>query len=500
MSSRKRWSVAQIPYEAVFARDNVSPLCIELTEQQIALLLSQTGYLYWGTRYVTETGDKLTDEQLEVIKKAASTLEAILASAEGCAVYTIELVDCSLVLKSDGVAISTVDLSACLAPPVHMAFDRSNCRMMYTQGNIYSPYTGGDWISVIDFDIDALKSCLNPPQQPPKAELVDLVICDIATGTADLMLKDIAYVLQSTLDGLGTFPYPLALEILDAYALNFDFRRVWSDLGLAGYIVAAPIPDQPMIDTLASLEAKVKLAQHFYCSMSLDVDGNIFFNYDIWRLRVTDDFFSVNTADAVLAYVTQNVDGDLMRSYFFAASISPDYLGSDCSEIDCFALGDCASYSDPMDIGLGAQTRPLSATHDYAANGGQTGTLTYGQGVTGGYAMACDYSGSANFTGGFFVDLGLECTVESATVQYKHLFASSNYPTGVDVDYYGEDGTLRHHFHDPVNSPDAQLAYRTTGYAVAVANVRYIAFLGSSSKFSGTIAATYLANPVVEVS
>lgn len=501
----KRTKRELIPYEAVFDRDNVNPLCVELTEQQIALLLSQTGYLYWSKRYVTETGLDLNAEQREVIQKAAAALESILVSAEGCDMgYTIELVDCSLILKNNGVTVSEVDISACISPPIHIAYDAANCRLMYTQGDIYSPYEGGDWISVLDWDVAALLQCVSPEQQPPKAALLDAEICDIAWGTAEQVLRDVLYIQQYVFDATSGAPYTWAIDLLaDA---SFLARQWWGTIGdiataigLANWIYLAPVPDQPMLDTYASLEAKTLLATYFYCSMSTDGEGNIVFDGGEWNSRMQAGFFSVNVRDAVLSYVTANGAGDLLRNYFLFAAVNT--TGSDCSLLDCYALPSCADYSDDMVGGIGAQTRLFDASHAWGRDGFALASQIETLGGIGGDAIRAVHNngggGGGLWVGGFFVDLGRECDITTASFMWRSHRNAVGTPASIDIDYRGDDGALLKNWHLSANSLfDDQWHEYTVG---AWANVRYIVFRADSQAAIGlALNQISMCNPVVD--
>lgn len=496
-----------IPYEEIFDRDNTLPLCVELTEQQIALLLSQTGYLFWAKRYITDTGLPLSDEQREVIEKAASALENVLVSAEGCDMgYTLELVDCELVLKNNGVIVSQVDIAACVSPPIHIGFDVANCRLMYTQGDINSPYAGGDWISVIDWNIENFKQCLLPSQQPPKPELVAAEVCDIAWGAAEQVLRDVLYIQQYVFDATSGAPYTWAIDLIaDA---SFLARQWWgtigdiaSAIGLANWIYLAPVPDQGMLDTYASLEAKTLLATYFYCSMSV-VEGDIVFDGAEWISRMNGGFFSVNVRDAVLSYVTANGAGDLLRNYFLFAAINT--TGTDCSAMDCYILTECLDYVDDMVGGLGARSRLFDAAHNFLADGSGNPAISQveaGGGIGLGDAVRCVTNngggGGGLWIGGFFVDLGRECDITSASVEWRNNVNAAPRNGSIDIDYYNAAGTLVKNWHAAVNAlMDGQ--WYTHG-AGSWADVRYIVYRGASQAVFGESNQISLTNPIVDV-
>lgn len=74
------WKAIQVPYESVMSKSE-EVICVGLTEQQIAALLSQTAYLHWPTRWFSDT--PFTDEQIAVIKRLAQETEAALLTACG---------------------------------------------------------------------------------------------------------------------------------------------------------------------------------------------------------------------------------------------------------------------------------------------------------------------------------------------------------------------------------------------------------------------------------
>lgn len=74
------WKAVQVPYESVMSKSE-EVICVGLTEQQIAALLSQTAYLHWPTRWSSEA--PFTDEQIAGIKRLAQETEAALLTACG---------------------------------------------------------------------------------------------------------------------------------------------------------------------------------------------------------------------------------------------------------------------------------------------------------------------------------------------------------------------------------------------------------------------------------
>jgi len=503
----KRVKRELVPYDEVFERDNETPLCLELTEQQIALLLSQTRYLYWAKRYVKDDGLPLTPEQREVILKAASALETVLASAEGCDMpYTIELNECNLELIRDGVTVSSIDLSECLAPPIHIAFDAANCRLMYTQGDIFSPYEGGDWITVLDWNMADILNCANPSQQPPKTALLEAEICDIAWGTAEQILRDVLYIQQYVFDATSGAPYNWAIDLLaDA---SFLARQWWgtigdiaSAIGIANWIALAPVPDQGMLDTYASLEAKTLLATRLYCSMSIDIDGNIAFSGTEFTERMAAGFFSVNVHDAVMSYITANGAGDLLRNYFLYAAVNT--TGSDCSLFDCYALPSCADVADDFIGGLGTQTRLFDASHAWGRGGGdQSGTLIAGGGIGGGDAIRTttnDNSGGGGiWYGGFFIDLGRECDIVGSSFNWRGTIDAIGHNTGISIDYRNAAGAIlsTSHYNAGGEFDTNWSLFGKGGYS----GIRYVVFRGDCAAFAGVDRQVLMCNPVVDVS
>lgn len=78
---KQSWKAIQIPFEQISALSDERK-CYDLSEREIAMLLSQAGYFYWSSRWSKASG--LTSGDKLLISQWAATLEAHLLGTDAC--------------------------------------------------------------------------------------------------------------------------------------------------------------------------------------------------------------------------------------------------------------------------------------------------------------------------------------------------------------------------------------------------------------------------------
>jgi len=388
------------------------------------------------------------------------------------------------------------------APPLHMGFDAANCTLKYTQGDISSPYVGGDWISVFDWNNADLKECLGlvGSVNISPDDMIDAEACNIAFGMATYLLFDVEELVQFDLDN---GPYASKLTFAGALITDggFWFGSNWNLLPpLMNWANSYTSPSTGMIDELQAPDTLTFVAQAIFCALEVD-GGTITLNRDTLntQLATYDAIIDTNASHAITEWIERAAETRLQNHFNRAAATE---TGHDCSELDCYTLATCLDYADDMQGGLGAQTRLFSDSFDFvSAMIVKASPVAAGEGIDGGDAIIGSDSNGGQYRGGFFVDLGRECTVNTATVWYRSQFDSNSYPSGVTIDFYDEDQSL---LLRRALSPNPDMSTEWRSFTAAnspptIANVRYVAFYVGSSTFAGASGQMYLANPSVDV-
>lgn len=219
------------------------------------------------------------------------------------------------------------------APPLHVGFDAANCTLKYTQGDINSPYVGGDWISVFDWNNSSLRDCLDDaplPQLPPGIEdLSD--ICKIAWGAGIYFVEDVAGIHSWDLANGPFLSKPNLLG--NIYA---DDPTTW--LTFADIFYLSPVanawttPTAPQNAILLDPVTHKRYAEAFYCSLTM-VEGQIQFNRTTFGAFVENLVNGNSIVDDALRTYKNLIRNERLQEYFIRAALEIDE--ADCAEFDC---------------------------------------------------------------------------------------------------------------------------------------------------------------------
>jgi len=387
------------------------------------------------------------------------------------------------------------------APPLHMGFDAENCRLMYTQGNIASPYDGGDWNTVFDWNIASLKDCLGliGGVEIVPDDLIESTTCNIAYGMASLLIEEVRELVQFDLDN-----GPYASKLTFAAALigdgSFWFGSNWNALPfLMNWANSYGVPSIGMIDEIEAPDTLTYIAQAIYCSLVVGGGGSISLDRDelASQLATYDTIFATDASSAIMTWIIRNTNERLQNHLNQAAATS---TGHDCADLDCYLLPTCIDYVDDMQGGLGARTRLFDASHAWARDGAAAvSSIVPTGGISGGAAVRMDDNngggGGGLWVGGLFVDLGRECTVNLTKIWYK--VATTPVNASLDVDLRNDAGGLVHSYHLSVSGV-VTTAYQSWQLSpISWAGVRYVVFRADSQGFAGAGSQILLANPEV---
>lgn len=387
------------------------------------------------------------------------------------------------------------------APPLHMAFDAANCRLMYTQGDINSPYEGGDWNTVFDWNIASLKTCLGLVGSVgiPDGSGITTARCDIAWGMASILRAEVLELVEYDLaNGPYASKFTFAVALLNDG--SFWFGSDWNYLPvLMNWAASYTSPSVGMTDEIAAADTLLMLAQAIYCSLSDTANPTLNRDELETQLNTYDAIFNTNASSALYHWITRQADERLQRILLDAAA---NTTGSDCAALDCYLLPACFDYADEMIGGLGNRTRLFDANHAWARDVGNVQSdVVSGAGISGGDAVRMVHNngggGGGLWVGGFFIDLGHECGIAGASVSYK--IDTSPVNASIDIDYRDGDGALLSNAHFSV-SGTITTSYQTAARGSYGSGVRYVVFRADSQAYAGVGSQILLANPSVDVS
>jgi len=227
-----------------------------------------------------------------------------------------------------------IDLyEVCPPPPLHIGFDAANCVLKYTQGDINSPYVGGDWISVFDWTIPDLRDCLGLAGNPNPPTGVELIsdMCRIAWGAGQYFVGDVSFIHAWD---LANGPFMSKPNLLG----NIYAEGALSWLTLADVFRLSPVaaawdtPTAGQQDILDAPQTTKRYAEAFYCSLSV-VEGVIRFNKTIFNAFIDNLITGNSIVDDAMRTYASLIANERMNEYFAKAAL--EITDADCLEFDC---------------------------------------------------------------------------------------------------------------------------------------------------------------------
>lgn len=225
------------------------------------------------------------------------------------------------------------------APPVHFGFDSANCNLKYTQGDIYSPYTGegSEWITVFDWNNTDLRECLGLVGDVtfPPVDGVDADMCNLAWAMSRYVIDDLRALMMYRLSLTGTW---LAPGVASSLIMSGDYPQydwLWF-LTLTDVFSALGEPVAGDLTILDNYQTECLLAESIYNALS-EVSGTITLNAIAWDNNVEILTFGSTPVTAMVKkwvdIMKQTTSASVVQQYLTRASVAGN-TGEDCT-FDC---------------------------------------------------------------------------------------------------------------------------------------------------------------------
>lgn len=337
----------------------------------------------------------------------------------------------------------------------------------------FEQFFAGEWIAPTgDYTV--------PPVPEREESTPDERRCAAAANAANVLKQVYEQVTDLAAEGAGV------AEVILAVA-SFLTAEIGLWLGLA-FAAFAPI----MIALIGAFvaiavymtadlwdEAFNDLLKCLLYNCSSNDGDTVHFNIDCFNrdYAATVDLFSLDGLNQLRLFGQVS----FMLSIIGADGLDAAGGTTEITDADCDDCIHCDDYSDTMLDGLGARTFLFDADHAWGQGTGsipqQSGTLVAGDGISGGYALHCDIPApSGQRAGGFYVDLGTVCSVESAAINYRALNNTGATLGALHIRFRDADGNVLVNRQLSVNRSTTWQSYSDHGTPSPIDGVRYVSY------------------------